>query len=190
MNSQSDLLKGIQEKKEKAFEELYRLYYADLTVFAQTYVYQLDIAEDIVQESYYQLWESASSQRITKSLKSYLYSTIRNKCLNYLRHLQVEDKYRKKEMDAIQFAGNYEMVDDEDLIGRIKHAVEDLPEKCRITFKMCVLQDMKYKEVAEELGLSVDTIKDHMKRAYRFLRQCNFDDYLKLMILLLIRTNL
>jgi DNA-directed RNA polymerase specialized sigma subunit, sigma24 homolog len=106
LNSQSDLLKGIQEKKEKAFEELYRLYYADLTVFAQTYVYQLDIAEDIVQESYYQLWESASSQRITKSLKSYLYSTIRNKCLNYLRHLQVEDKYRKKEMDAIQFAGN------------------------------------------------------------------------------------
>ena len=174
----------------EAFEELYRLYYAELCIFAQTYVYQMDIAEDIVQESFYQLWDTTASQRITKSIKSYLYSVIRNKCLNHLRRLQVEDKYRQKEMEAIKFASNYEMVEDEELIERVKQAVEELPEKCKLTFKMCVLQDMKYKEVAEELGLSVDTIKDHMKRAYRFLRQHKFDDYLKLMILIITKESL
>lgn len=187
MNPQSDLLNGVREKSAEAFEELYKLYYADLTVFAQGYVYQQDIAEDLVQETIYQLWETASSQRITKSIKSYLYTSIRNKCLNYLRHLKVEDKYRKKEVDAIQFSGVYEMVDDEELIEKIKLAIEDLPEKCRLTFKMFVLQDMKYKEIAEELNLSINTVKDHMKRAYRFLREYRFNDYFKLVILFLFK---
>ncbi|PCH71466.1 MAG: RNA polymerase sigma-70 factor [Bacteroidales bacterium] len=187
LNPQSDLLNGVREKSAEAFEELYKLYYADLTVFAQGYVYQQDIAEDLVQETIYQLWETASSQRITKSIKSYLYASIRNKCLNYLRHLKVEDKYRKKEVDAIQFSGVYEMVDDEELIEKIKLAIEDLPEKCRLTFKMFVLQDMKYKEIAEELNLSINTVKDHMKRAYRFLREYRFNDYFKLVILFLFK---
>jgi len=187
LNPQSDLLKGIQEKKVEAFEELYSLYYADITVFAQTYVYQQDVAEDLVQECIYTLWESAHSQHINKSLKSYLYSAVRNKCLNHLRHLQVEDKYRSKEMHAIQFSGSYDIVDDEELIGKIKAAIEDMPEKSRLAFKMSVLQDMKYKEIAEELDLSINTVKDHMKRAYRFLREYRFDDYLKLMIFLLLK---
>lgn len=185
-----DLLKGVQKKKSEAFEELYRLYYSDLTVFAQTYVYQLDIAEDIVQEAFFQLWDTSLSQGITKSLKSYLYTLIRNKCLNHLRHLQVEDKYRKKEVEAVHVSGLYEMIEDEELLSRIKEAVDSLPERCRETFKMSVLQDMKYKEIAEELDLSVNTVKDHMKRAYRFLREYRFGDYLKLMILLMLRENL
>lgn len=185
-----DILKGVQKKQSAAFEELYRLYYSDLTVFAQTYVYQLDVAEDIVQEAFFQLWNTSTSEGITKSLKSYLYTAIRNKCLNHLRHLQVEDKYRKKEVDAVHISGAYELVEDEELISLVKQAVESLPEKSRQTFKMCVLQDMKYKEVAEELGVSVHTVKDHMKRAYRFLREHRFDDYLKLMVLLMIRENL
>lgn len=187
LNSQSDLLKGIQNKKVKAYEELYQLYYSDLTVFAQTYVYQQDIAQDIVQETIFHLWETELSTTINKSLKSYLYSSVRNKCLNHLRHLQVEDKHRTKEMEAVQFSGAYQMVEDEELIGRIQDAIEDLPEKCKLTFKMSVLQDLKYKEIAEELDLSVNTVKDHMKRAYRFLREYHFDDYLKLLVFLILK---
>jgi RNA polymerase sigma-70 factor (ECF subfamily) len=103
-----------------------------------------------------------------------------------LRHLKVEDKYRQKEMDAVNFAGNYEMVNDELLISKIRDRIEDLPEKCRIAFNMAVLQEMKYKEIAEELDLSINTIKDHIKRAYRILREQRFDDYLKLLICLMI----
>ena len=185
LNSRQDLVKDIQEKKVEAFEELYRLYYEALTVFAQTYVYQMDIAEDIVQESFFQLWDTDVSTRIHKSIKSYLYAAVRNKCLNHLRHLQVEDKYRQKEMEAISFSGSYEMLEDDELIEKVKKAVEELPEKCKLTFKMCVLQEMRYKEVSEELGVSIDTVKDHMKRAYRFLRKYRFDDYLKLMMIII-----
>ncbi len=187
MNSQSNLLKGIQNKKVKAYEELYHLYYSDLTVFAQTYVYQQDIAQDIVQDTIFHLWETDLSTTINKSLKSYLYTSVRNKCLNHLRHLQVEDKHRTKEMEAVQFSGAYQMVEDEELIERIQAAVEELPEKCKVTFKMAVIQDLKYKEIAEELDLSVNTVKDHMKRAYRFLREYHFDDYLKLLIFLILK---
>jgi len=184
LNSQSDLLKGIQNKKVEAFEELYRLFYGDLTVYAQTYVYQQDIAEDLVQECFYTLWDSDYSQNINKSLKSYLYSVVRNKCLNHLRHLQVEDKYRSKEMHAIQFSESYDILDDEELIGKVKAAIEYLPEKCRLTFKMAVLQEMKYIEIAEELDLSVNTVKYHIKNAYRILRKYRFDNYIKLMLFL------
>ncbi|MCT4602927.1 MAG: RNA polymerase sigma-70 factor [Marinifilum sp.] len=186
MNSQVDLLKAIQERKVEAYEELYHLYYSKLTLFAQTYVYQKDVAEDLVQETFYKLWENAENQRITSSIKSYLYSAVKNKCINHLRHLKVEDKYRQKEMDAVNFAGNYEMVNDELLISKIRDRIEDLPEKCRIAFNMAVLQEMKYKEIAEELDLSINTIKDHIKRAYRILREQRFDDYLKLLICLMI----
>lgn len=186
LNSQVDLLKAIQERKVEAYEELYHLYYSKLTLFAQTYVYQKDVAEDLVQETFYKLWENAENQRITSSIKSYLYSAVKNKCINHLRHLKVEDKYRQKEMDAVNFAGNYEMVNDELLISKIRDRIEDLPEKCRIAFNMAVLQEMKYKEIAEELDLSINTIKDHIKRAYRILREQRFDDYLKLLICLMI----
>ncbi len=161
----------------KFFEELYRIYYGNLILFAQSFVYQKDTAEDLVQEAFLHLWDSPPNEN--ESLKSYLYAAVRNKCLNHLRHLQVEDKYRKKEMEALQISETYDMLHDEALIEKIKLAVEGLPEKCKLSFKMCVFQDMKYKEVAEELGVSLDTVKDHMKRAYRFLKQYNFDEFLK-----------
>lgn len=187
LSSQSNLLQGIKERRVEAYEELYHLYYSKLTVFAQAYVYQQDVAEDIVQDTILKLWESSSKQKITSSIKSYLYASVRNKCINHLRRLKVEDKYRSKEMDALKFSGNYEMVDDDELITKIKQAVEDLPEKSRIAFTMAVLQDMKYQEIADELGLSINTVKDHLKRAYRMLREKKFDDYLKLLILFMLK---
>lgn len=187
MNSHLQLLQGIQNKKIEAFEELYKLYYSDATIFAQTYVYRLDIAEDLVQECIQLLWESSKSLNIKKSLKSYLYSAIRNKCINYLRHLQVEDKYRSKEMHAIQLSEAYDILEDEELIQKVKAAIDNLPEKSKLTFKMAVLQDMKYSEIAEELNISINTVKDSMKRAYRILREYQFDDYLKLVILLFMK---
>jgi RNA polymerase sigma-70 factor (ECF subfamily) len=187
LKSQSELLKGIQEKRIESFEDLYHLYFADLVVFAQSYVYQQDIAEDMVQECIFQLWDSKTSLGINKSVKSYLYSSVRNKCLNHLRRLQVEDKYRQKEMQAISLMGNYELVDDEELIEKVKAAIDQLPEKCRETFKMSVIQDMKYKEIAEELDVSINTVKDQIKRAYRFLREHRFDDYLKVLVFLMLR---
>jgi RNA polymerase sigma-70 factor (ECF subfamily) len=181
------LLKDIKERKVDAFEEIYHLYYSKLTIFAQSIVYQQDIAEDIVQDIIYNLWENATKQNISSSVKAYLYTAVRNNCINHLRHLKVVDNYRLKEMEAITISSSYEMIDDEELISKIKNAIEDLPEKCKQTFKMAVIQDMKYKEIAEELDLSINTIKDHIKRAYRIIREQGFDDYLKLLIIFMMK---
>lgn len=170
-NNTDNLLKGIQNKRIEAFEKLYEIFFERLVLFAQVYVYEQDVAEDFVQEIILELWATNTSHKIQKSLEAYLYKAIKNKCLNHLRKINIRDSYKRKEEEAFRYSQNHDLADNKDLINKLHLSIEKLPPKCKQVFLLCVVQNYSYSEIAEDLGISINTIKNHIKRAYKYLRE-------------------
>ena len=151
------------------FETLFKEQYQPLFFYAVKFVFRHDIAEELVQDVFVQLWENRKSLQIKTSIKSYLYTAVRNRCLNYLKshwHRMVED-------DAILEGFSAEAqgaVDNESLKKLIQQGIQSLPEKCRIIFTLSRQAGLTYDEIAEELGLSKETVKSQIKIAIQKLR--------------------
>ena len=169
------------------FEQLFKVHFVHLCNFAYQYVKDEDSAKDITQKVFINLWESRESIDPQKALKSYLFTSVRNRCLNYIRDRK---KYRSHVLD-IEIADvdiGFETEDSgiSELQERIKQALDALPEKCRLVFEMSRNQDKKYKEIAEELDVSVKTVEAHMSKALKSLRE-QLKDYVYLLTWLIIR---
>ncbi|MCB0631833.1 MAG: RNA polymerase sigma-70 factor [Lewinella sp.] len=177
-NSQSSLDK-------MQFESLFRSHFRYLCNFAQQYVTDADAAQDICQKVFIRLWERREQMDPKQSIKSYLFTAVKNRCLNHIRD---HKKYRSQILDLE--CGDFDMVteeeqlDVEELQTKIEQALSTLPEKCRQVFEMSRYQGMKYREIAEELDISQKTVEAHMSKAMKALR-IQLKDYQLLLILLL-----
>ncbi|MEM6699494.1 MAG: RNA polymerase sigma-70 factor [Bacteroidota bacterium] len=151
---------------------MFKSNFAYLCNFAQQYVEDWDAAQDLCQKVFIQLWEKRTTLDSNQNLKSYLFTAVRNRCLNYIRD---HKKYRSKILDLD--CGNIEFAEQaidrlaaNDLQTIIEEALNQLPEKCRKVFEMSRFQEMKYKEIAEELEISQKTVEAHMSKALKLLR--------------------
>jgi len=143
-----------------------------LSFFALEYVKDHDIAREIVQDAFAKLWEKRDTIKLEKSPKSYLGTSVRNRCLNYLRD------HKKFDRSILEFEGlgdghDYEEHDHlvaEELRNRIEEATNELPDKCRQVFLKNRVEHMKYKEIADELDISVKTVEAQMSKALRIMR--------------------
>ena len=95
---------------------------------------------------------------------------VRNRCLNRLKHLHVEDFSKQWLLEAQMYAEIPEVEIDQELLKRVYGVIEELPDQSKVIFKRCVLDGKKYREVAQEMEISVNTVNTHMKRAYKFIR--------------------
>ncbi len=163
----------IQEKEEYAFEILYKKYYEPLSRFAWRYVKSKAIAEEIVQETYTDIWISGDSWEINGSIRSYFYRIVRNKCLNHLKHQQIKEKY-----DTVWYEENYlhetDYVDERRLKQiriAIENAIKELPERSRMTYMLHRHDGLTYDEIAGVMGVSVKTVESQMSRTLKNLRK-------------------
>ncbi|MDQ6479421.1 RNA polymerase sigma-70 factor [Dyadobacter sp. LHD-138] len=159
--------------KNSDFQILFSTIYNGLVYFACNILDDRDDAEDIVQDAFVKYWNS--KDEIAPDIaaqKSYLYSTVKNSCLNFLRHKIVAKKYEDQLTDT--------WIDDRIVINSIIHAevlseihnaIESLPLACRQISKMSFLEEKKNQEIADELGLSVNTVKTQKQRAMHMLRE-------------------
>ena len=149
MDQRDLLLDYLHQGKEKAYELLYHYYYVPLVLFAGKYVGNEEVAKDIVQEFFISLLdkEMAFDNRI--ALKVYLYTGVRNKSLNYLRHLKIRRQYEMKMLE-------------EDVFARILTTIEQLPPQCGKVMSL-TLKGYKISEVAELMGISLETAKEYKK---------------------------
>ena len=158
------------------FEKIYKLYYPKLFGFARNYIPADEDAENIVQDVFLTLWEKRSEFEISYTLTSWLFTLIKNKCLNFLRHKLIEEEYKIQMQEELSFklysleSLDYSFQSEKELEERIRQAVDSLPERCREIFVKSRIVGKKYKEISDELGISINTVENQMVTALKKLR--------------------
>lgn len=170
----------------KTFEEHFRKNFKGLCFFALQYLKDHDLAKEIVQESFVSLWEKRDTIDPAGSLKSYLSTTVKNRCINYLRD------HKKFDRSLIEFEGldpynNYMEQDHlvaEELKTKIEEATNELPEKCREVFLKNRHEHMKYQEIADELNISIKTVEAQMSKALKHMRE-KLAEYITVLLIMM-----
>ena len=167
--AEHQLLKLLKTGNEEAFKKIFYLYGDRLFTWAYKITQNVPAAEDIVQDFFIRVWEKRESLIFNPSFAAYAYRAIYNSSLNYIR-------------DNNRFLYGFEItidlvdpeVDSEDLQelkNLLKKAINELPERCRKIFVMATLENKKYTEVAELMGISVNTVKVQVSKAYHILKK-------------------
>lgn len=165
------LFNNIQKGDEKAFEQLFKTYYSHLCLFSSNIMEDEIVAEEIVQEFFVKLWEKRTKLNIETSLKNYVFRSVKNLCLNQIKHNKIRVKHAKyviSEAEANNFNDNFIEVD---LAKRIEESIQTLPEKRREIFRLSREEGLKYREIAEKLKLSIKTVEAQMGLALKTLRE-------------------
>ena len=166
-----DIFIGLKRRDEAALSVLFDTYYEKLYLFAEKYIYDSDKAHDIVQDVFLKIWENAERLELTSSIQHYLFASVRNGCLNYLKSLQIEDRNNRKYAEAYIESQNVDMVDDEELLARVRQVLDELPEKCREVCLLRFVEGYKYAEIAARLDMNENTVKAQLHRGMERLKQ-------------------
>lgn len=176
----------IQKGDMKAFERVFKEHYDGLCRFANSYLLDVDEAEEVVQGTFIGFWEKRENLQIETSLKAYLYRSVRNSCLNEIKRQKVRQVHAQavlQEEVQVAEASDHDALKME-LEDRIHHAIQKLPEQCRLIFKMSRFEELKYQEIADQLGLSIKTVENQIGKALKVLRE-QLKDYLPMIIVLM-----
>ena len=174
MNQEEErtFMKQLHEKHPGAFRELFMNFYNALVYFAMGYVKEKEQAEDIVQELFMQIWESKTKYVSYTSFKTFLYTSVRNACINLLKHKEVEEKYMQYVRERETETGEAEdlRVMEEEIYRLLLHAIGELPPRCREVFEQ-VLLGKKNEEIAENLKISALTVKKQRNIGTQILKK-------------------
>lgn len=183
-----------ENEKYTDFESVYLTYFSKMKHFARVYVLSDEEAENIVQDVFTELWERKDALGMPINLIAYLFTSVRNKCLNYLRHEAVRQEASGQIMEEHRLAlqvslnslelFNEDVFSEDDITQVLERALNALPDACRMIFVMNKLEGKKQKDIAAELNISVNTVETQMGIAYRKLRK-ELKDYLPLLLFLL-----
>jgi len=190
------LIEGLKNKELKAYEELFFRYHGRLVLFANKFTFDLQAAQDIVQDAFLNLWEKSDYLTIKSSPKAYLFQSIKNSCLNYKRHLNighsVKDELALKINTAEKLAYSdfndpyYSLLELE--IGqKIETVIDSMPEKCSQVFKLSRQNNLKNREIAEKLGISEKMVEKHISKALLILRH-ELSEYIGALLLILLKS--
>lgn len=186
-------IRGIEEKvlivrlkngDQTAFELLFHFYYPGLVVYSSQFTTDKNEAEEIVQDFFVRFWQKHQQLIPSDSLKNYFFSSVKNSSLNFLKHKKIEERYIKEMSELSNHHLVYEpdLYIDSELQEKIKHGINNLPEKCQEIFIMSRIRGMKNDEIAAELNLSKRTVETQITKALKVLR-VELKDYVGLLFL-------
>jgi RNA polymerase sigma-70 factor (ECF subfamily) len=171
---------------EVIFERTFKTHFKALHAYACTILRSEAMAEEAVQNVFYKLWEKKDQVNIKESVSAYLYRAVYHECLNYMKHSKVRAAYQSHVIyHNSELEKANERTGTKELEARIQTALKELPEQCRTIFQMSRFEELKYREIADELGLSVKTVENQMGKALRVLRE-KLADLLPLIIIALL----
>lgn len=173
-SSEHNIIDLLKQGENTAYKYIYDNYYVLLCAVAHEYLQDDFLAENIVEDLIFNLWEKRNEFNITTSLRSYLIRSVRNRCINYLT--------RSREKNEVSFSGatpsekrkihsshTFEYPSAillvNELEEKINQAIENLPKESKAIFKMSRFEDKGYDQIARETGISVNTVKYHIKKA-------------------------
>ncbi len=182
---EKDLIVRLKNGDQIAFELLFHFYYPGLVMYSTQFTADRMEAEEIVQDFFVRFWQKHQQIIPSDTLKHYLFLSVKNGSLNFLKHKKIEEKYIRSMTEL----SNHHLVYDPDLYiaselqEKIKNAIDLLPEKCREIFIMSRMRGMKNEEIATELNLSKRTVETQISNALKVLR-VELKDYVGLLVLL------
>ncbi|MCF6241382.1 MAG: RNA polymerase sigma-70 factor [Bacteroidales bacterium] len=164
------IFKEIRKGNQKVFKAFFDRNYKRFVIYANSYLFDQQESEDIVQEVFVYIWENANQLNITASLNGYVLAMVRNRCLNYLRSIKITDNSNFIKFDVLNLVSEniIDSTDDEDrkiIYHQILKIIDTLPERMQQTVRLKFIYGYKYAEIAEELNISVNTVKTQLKRA-------------------------
>lgn len=186
----NELAEALQRGDEVVFEKIFKDYYERLCNYANTFINNMDEAEEMVQGTFLTLWEKRETIGIHTSVKSYLYQAVHNNSLNLLKHYQVRQAHSEHIKYHVDPGADYstQKVLGDELEQEINTAVESLPAQCQTVFKLSRFENLTYAEIADQLNISVKTVENHMGKALKVMRE-RLKDYLPLLLWFLFRNN-
>ncbi|MDR2131655.1 MAG: RNA polymerase sigma-70 factor [Odoribacteraceae bacterium] len=152
----------LQTGDNEAFDRIYMLYFNALYRFAYRLILSPD-AEDLVQEVFVNLYEKRLTLPGDTPLKPYLYAATRNRCMNYLRHLDIRDKNKEKLVESIVFSADHDT--GEEITERVNACISKLSAQQQLILRLHA-EGMSYRQIAEKLNISTGTVNTHVSRAY------------------------
>lgn len=170
------LIEALKQGEVGAFEHIYTMYYDRLLNYADRLLQDFETARDVVQETYYKIWENRKRLNITISVQSYLVKSIYNQSINTLNHKKYVRQYEEIQLADFYFSSIEQTPESElnlwkeDVEKAVNEAIEHLPEKCREVFKLSKVEGLKNREIAEKLNISEKTVERHMSIAINKLR--------------------
>lgn len=189
MKSPETILDLLKKNESSAFRLLFDRYYDNLLLYCYHTLKDLGAAEDIVQDCFVNLWNSKRLNSFTGDLDRFIFKMVKNRSLLLLK--EYKKKYeiqtsltREKETCYYDFTD-----DDQEGIELLYNTINRLPEKCRQVFLMACLNDKTYQEIADELGISINTVKTQMKTTLKFLRENLRKDHFYVLLFILTKKN-
>lgn len=185
------LLQKLKNGDEDTYVSLFEEYYVSLCAYSRRYVGRKDIAEEIVSETFFKIWENQKALEIHSSIKAYLFQAVANNSLHHLRKLKKEEKiddyFSGTENENIGFSEVSENVTEQSLLAqelntRIEDAIKQLPPQQQTAFRLKRYEGKKNKEIADEMGIAVKTVEMHLSKAMLSMRN-NLKDYLPAFLL-------
>ena len=181
---ENNLIHRLQQKDRRAYMELYDTYFKRLHRFALNFVFDYEVANNIVQMVFIALYENITHLNSNVNLGGYLMTMVRNRSLNYLRDRAVEDRYKILYLQAVEQTETLEWLDDEELIEKLRNIIEKLPEKYRQICKLRFYRNMKYSEIADALAISETNAKVQVHRALQKIKEFLADEDFQIIALL------
>jgi RNA polymerase sigma-70 factor (ECF subfamily) len=168
-----EILQKIANNDRKVFEKVFKSHYTELCRFAMRYVREEIASEEIVQEVFINIWERRAELNINSSIKAYLFTAVRNRSFNYIK-LQLPKEHQKTDVDALselQIDNNENDLRLEELKAYVNEAIDLLPRKCKAIFILSRTAGMTYREIADEMDISVKTVENQVGVALKKLRE-------------------
>ena len=155
------------------FESLFRSSYVSLVKYAKKLIKDQDMAEEMVQDLFFRLWQDREKIKIESSLNGYLFRAVHNKCLHYIEHLKVVERHAQ-EMTSKTYESQEDpsdMLQYKELQSRVARILEQLPDRCGKIFMMNRFEGLKYSEIADKLSISIKTVESNMGKALKEFRK-------------------
>jgi RNA polymerase sigma-70 factor (ECF subfamily) len=182
-DTETGLIELLGRKDEAAFEQVFKTYYKNLHAYAFTILKDDTAAEEMVQNVFYKLWERSDGLSISGSIAAYLYRAVYNESLNHLKRLKIRADHQlhvsyRMNNQSESASGKVRL---KELESRLQQALNELPEQCRTIFQLSRFEELRYREIAERLDISVKTVENQMGKALKILR-AKLIDFLPLLM--------
>jgi RNA polymerase sigma-70 factor (ECF subfamily) len=173
---------------EGEFETLFKAHFKELHAYAFSFLKDWDKAEEVVQGLFLKLWEKRELPEMHTSVRSYLYKAAYHDCLNLIRREKIHLQYQTWSAFALkdEFDNAANTLYLHDVQVKLSAALNKLPEKCRTVFHLSRFEELKYRQIAEQLGISIKTVETQMVKALKILRS-EMKEFLPLIAVLLLK---